>query len=216
MFDPGLSEVLWSDPEFAWITPLVDVRPLPDVTDADVRAAAGFTRVQMSMPVRSGALQAVHTLIASGPPPTLSTEIPSGLAEIDPDAPLSVWAIAERRNEQSLLRRALIPAATGQCDLCGDLFPAAFLRVAHVKQRARCTDSEKRDHKNLLVACVRCDIAFERGWLGLDDEQRVMLSATLPTTAVISAQLGELVGRPVARELNPDSVAYHRSNTFVP
>jgi hypothetical protein len=62
----------------------------------------------------------------------------SSLAEIDPHAPLSVWALAERRNEQSILRKALIPGLTAMCDLCGDELPATFVRAGHVKQRAHC------------------------------------------------------------------------------
>jgi hypothetical protein len=109
------------------------------------------------------------------------------LVSIDPDAPLSVWAIAERRAEQGILRHALISGATGVCDVCGDELPAPFLRVAHVKQRARCTDAERRDETNLLVACVRCDTAFERGWLRLDEDQSVLVSGTRPTTAVLKS-----------------------------
>jgi len=77
-----------------------------------------------------------------------------------------------------------------------------------------CTDAERRDETNLLVACVRCDTAFERGWLGLDEDQNVLVSATRPSTSVLKAQLDGLIGRRVVRDLNAEFVAYHRSNSF--
>lgn len=127
----------------------------------------------------------------------------SSLAQIDPDAPLSAWALAERRNEQSVLRKALIPGLVATCDLCGDVLPATFVRAAHVKQRALCSDDEKRDVTNVLVACVLCDVAFERGWLTLDEEHRILVSKTLPATPVLRERLDRLSGRTVTRPLNP-------------
>ncbi len=161
LYDPALSQALWDSQEFAWVVGLLDVTALPNVTDSEVRDAAGFERVQMSMPVPIDRRAAVQALL--GVEPTIATPVQvSSLAEVDPNAPLSAWAFAERRNEQSLLRRALVPGNTASCDLCGDELPATFVRAAHIKQRALCTDDEKRDATNVLVACVLCDVAFER------------------------------------------------------
>jgi hypothetical protein len=215
LFDPSLSQTLWDAPEWPWVVGLVDVRSLASVSDADVRAAAGFERVQMAMPVRESSRGAVQSLLGGNglvPP----AAVVSSLAEIDPEAPLSVWALAERRNEQSLLRRSLVPNATAQCDLCGDELAATFVRVAHVKKRALCSDAEKRDLKNVLVACVWCDVAFEMGWLSLDTAQTVVVSQSLPATPPMSARLEKARGRQVLRELNPASLAFHRAQSFVP
>jgi predicted restriction endonuclease len=78
--------------------------------------------------------------------------------------------------------KALVPSQRAKCDLCGDELAAPFVRVGHVKKRALCTDDEKRDVKNVLVACVWCDVAFERGWISLDSDQRVVVSGSLPVT----------------------------------
>lgn len=215
LFDPPLSETLWNSAEFAWVVGLTDVRALPAVTGDAVQSEAGFLRVQMSMPVPAENRAAVQALL--GPVQTLiAAEQVSALAEIDPEAPLSVWALAERRNEQALLRRTLIPGAVASCDLCGDVFPAAFVRAAHVKQRALCSDDEKRDPTNVLVACALCDIAFERGWLALDDNQNILISATLPVTVALSDRLSRLEGRQVSRPLNSVFVAFHRHHAFAP
>jgi hypothetical protein len=189
VFDPVLSGELWESTEFPWVVGLADVRSM-NVPDSDVRAAAGFERVQMAMPVREANRAAVASLLGVDASPSVRPQV-SSLAEIDPDAPLSVWALAERRNEQSLLRRSLIPNDTGVCDICGDELPATFLRAAHVKQRALCSDEEKRDPSNVLVACVWCDVAFERGWLGLDAQQHLLVSQALIATpdSVVAADL---------------------------
>src|SRR5205814_781976 len=160
-----------------------------------------FDRVQMSMPVPAGRRSAVHALLGLETTITAANQV-SSLAEIDPEVPLSVWAIAERRNEQSLLRRALITGSTASCDLCEETYPAAFVRVAHVKQRALCSDDEKRDPTNVLVACALCDIAFERGWLALDDEQHLLVSGSLPSTAALRKRLEAMAGRQIPRPLN--------------
>lgn len=210
-----MSEALWGSPEFPWVVGLTDVQALPDLPGDDVQAAAGFSRVQMSMPVAPERRSAVTSLLSVQPSAPTPTAV-SSLAEVDPAAPLSAWAMAERRNEQSLLRRSLIPGATATCDICGDELPATFLRAAHVKQRALCADDEKRDLTNVFVTCVLCDIAFERGWVALDDDQRLIVSQTLPATPALQQHLTALDGRQVDRPLNPRSIAFHRQHSFTP
>jgi hypothetical protein len=214
LFDPSLSETLWEAPEWPWVVALLDARPLTNVSDADVKAAAGVQLVRGAVPVKETARTAVTALLGSG---SVSTPVTvSSLAEIDPNAPLSVWALAERRNEQSLLRRSLVPNATARCDLCGDELAATFVRAAHVKKRALCSDAERRDLKNVLVACVWCDVAFERGWLSLDTDQRVVVSQSLPVTSAMGDRLENARGRQVTRQLNAGCVAFHREESFVP
>jgi hypothetical protein len=191
-------ETLWSSAEFGWVVALTDVRELPDVSDDEVRSAAGFSRVQMSMPVPADRRPAVHELL--GLARRLPTATPvNSLEQLDPLAPLSVWAVAERRNEQSLLRRSLVSGAVVSCDLCGDDLPATFVRAAHIKPRALCSDDERRDVNNVLVACVLCDVAFERGWISLDEGQTIVVSASMPVTEALQQRLTRLVGREVAR-----------------
>lgn len=76
------------------------------------------------------------------------------------------------RLEQSLLRRLLLSgASTGACALCGREFPVELLVAAHVKRRADCTDEERRDHVNNLIALCACgcDALFERGFVVVRD-----------------------------------------------
>jgi hypothetical protein len=59
-------------------------------------------------------------------------------------------------------------------------------------------------------------VAFERGWITLDEEQRILISATLAVTQPLSDRLELLRGRVVERDLNPASLAYHSSHAFNP
>ena len=110
----------------------------------------------------------------------------------------------------------LVPYDSGDCELCGEHLPRAFLRAAHIKKRSLCTEAEKRDLSNVLVACVTCDVGFERGWLSLDDGQVVIVSATQPTTPMLGARFAALSGRALGRALNPSSIRFHRENSFTP
>jgi hypothetical protein len=221
IYDPPLSEYLWGSDEFAWIVGLIDVKALAGVSSEAVREEAGLSRVMGAIPVREERRAPLLDVLASGGG-TTSAQVQQAsreaiaLATFDPDAPLSVYAETERRLEQGWLRKLLIPAETGECDLCGDILPAPFLRAAHIKRRADCTDEERRDPANVLVACVLCDIAFERGWVGLDQDQAVIVSSSRPATPVLTGRLSQLDGRVVVRPLAASSVQFHRANTFSP
>src|SRR5262249_9359743 len=150
LFDPGLSEALWGSADFGWVVSLAEVQALPSVSEEAVRAAAGVARGQMAMPVPQARLEDAQELVGAAELTPVTAV--SSLAQIDPDAPLSAWAIAERRNEQSILRNAVIRGEIASCDFCGNDYPATFLRAAHAKKRALCSDTERRDVTNVLAA----------------------------------------------------------------
>ena len=79
-----------------------------------------------------------------------------------------------------------------------------------MKQRALRSDDEERDVTNVLAACMVCDVAFDRGWLALDDDQRILVSNTMPVMPLLQQHLDRLRGRRVARALKAGSVALHR------
>lgn len=95
----------------------------------------------------------------------------------------------------------LVPHHNDECELCGERLPRAFLRAAHIKKRSLCSDAET-DVPNVLVACVSYGVGFERGWISLDDDRIVLVSATQPTTPELCARLEKLQGRSVVRSLN--------------
>jgi hypothetical protein len=77
------------------------------------------------------------------------------------------------RKEQQRLRKHLLDGKDyGWCFLCGEKLPAELLVAAHIKKRSKCTDTEKRDHANVVPMCLLgCDALFERGHVALLDNK---------------------------------------------
>ncbi len=92
--------------------------------------------------------------------------------------PLDLVAPGKRRVEQRALRCLLLPDVTGTCALCGRIFAKEFLRAAHIKPRAACTDDERRDLANVAMpACVfGCDSLFEQGFISVNPEGEILVS----------------------------------------
>jgi hypothetical protein len=122
-----------------------------------------------------------------------------------------------QRVEQSYLRRAIFHGPTARCDLCGREFETEFLVAAHIKKRADCTDAERRDVPNVVMAACRfgCDELFERGYLtvGASGGLTVSLlaSCSQPLRDYAREHLaGKVFGQPMAgRE---EYFAWHRDH----
>jgi hypothetical protein len=106
---------------------------------------------------------------------------------------------ARYRVEQPMLRRRVLAGRrSAECDLCGDVFPDAYLVAAHIKKRASTTDAERRDLSNIMLACTfGCDAAFEAGALRVSRVGKVYLGVGIDPT--VQRRLAHLVGRAVPR-----------------
>jgi hypothetical protein len=95
-----------------------------------------------------------------------------------PEGNLDRKGAAKSRAEQALLRNVIIPGRDGKCALCGRVFPREYLRAAHIKPRARCTDEERRDLEHIAMpACVfGCDVLYENGLITLSQSGEVLIS----------------------------------------
>lgn len=98
----------------------------------------------------------------------------------------------KRRLEQAALRRRLLPDATADCALCGRTFPVEYLVAAHIKPRAKCSDSEKRDLANVVMAnCLfGCDELWGRGHVSIGRDGRVVWSSEAPDAGAVRSYLG--------------------------
>jgi len=89
---------------------------------------------------------------------------------------------AARRVEQKVLRNYLLQGqSNGKCFFCGREFLEVFLHAAHIKKRAKCTDKEKRDLRNIgMLNCVfGCDQLYEHGYISVDANGKVAKSRKL-------------------------------------
>jgi hypothetical protein len=77
---------------------------------------------------------------------------------------------AKVRLEQRKLRKSLFgKKLTSHCAICGRHLPVKHLRVAHIKQRSKCSESERLDMANVMPACtLGCDHLFETGVVFVD------------------------------------------------
>lgn len=126
--------------------------------------------------------------------------------------------VATRRAEQSRIKAVLLPGDDGECALCGRVLPRAFLVAAHIKKRAACTEEERWDIQNIAMrACLLgCDSLFEHGFITVDSNGDLQVSAQAATTPTVAKHIDDLAGRHVPW-WNPDRekyYAWHRDNTF--
>jgi predicted restriction endonuclease len=87
-----------------------------------------------------------------------------------------------QRTEQGIARKKLLKnKQIAPCRLCGREMSKDFLVAAHIKKRSRCTDAEKRDLVNVTMLCCRfgCDELYERGFLGVDQDGKILVSSQL-------------------------------------
>jgi len=123
----------------------------------------------------------------------------------------------QQRTKSRYIRNHLFPSPTATCDLCGEVFPCAFLVGAHIKKRAACSHAEKIDIPNVVMAaCVfGCDALFEKSYVTVADNWSVRVSG--PTgSAALDKRLAQLAGRsfPHRDALRLPYFLWHRNNTF--
>jgi hypothetical protein len=83
------------------------------------------------------------------------------------------------RTEQAFLRKELFNSRDiARCCICNKDMPVQFLVTAHIKKRSLCTETEKRDYKNIVTPMCRfgCDELYERGFIAVHDGHVINLS----------------------------------------
>lgn len=122
------------------------------------------------------------------------------------------------RLEQGLLRKYLLGGRTSaDCALCGETFPISLLVAAHIKPRAACSDSERKQYKtNLMAVCaLGCDALFERGYLSVARGR--VVSGPLKASGFAGDRVGAISGR-VCSKRSPASASHfkwHRAKHLV-
>ena len=84
-----------------------------------------------------------------------------------------------QRVGQDLFRDALLEYWEGRCAITGLAVPQ-LLRASHIKPWADCgTDAERLDVFNGLLLAPHLDLAFDRGFITIAEDRRVVLSPEL-------------------------------------
>jgi predicted restriction endonuclease len=123
------------------------------------------------------------------------------------------------RGEQARLRRVVFGAAErARCAICGDEYPGAFLRAAHIKRRSACSDEERRDLSNIAMpACLfGCDSLFEVGYVAVNPDGMIAASPASLDDPALGPRLDSLAGRrcETATTGRRGSYEWHRVNIF--
>jgi hypothetical protein len=84
-----------------------------------------------------------------------------------------------QRVGQDVFRAGLLDYWEGRCAVTG-LAVAALLRASHIKPWADCeTDAERLDVYNGLLLAPQLDAAFDRGFITVEDDGAIVVSAAL-------------------------------------
>jgi hypothetical protein len=92
-----------------------------------------------------------------------------------PGGPLDKVVAGTTRTEQNFLRQELFKKdkfsmkESDVCAICGNEYPINLLVAAHIKKRSKCSENEKRDHKNIVMPLCKfgCDDLYERGYIAV-------------------------------------------------
>ncbi len=112
-------------------------------------------------------------------------------------ASLDVRRTVLMRKEQALVRsRILGGAVVAACGICGKDYPIELLVAAHIKPRAKCSSSERRDIPGNVVLMCRfgCDELFERRIIWIEEED--IRRSKLRFTDTVESYLDKIVGGP--------------------
>ena len=202
---------------------LDEIRPL-DLPYSDFNAAVGDSpgnrhqRFRVLIEEKSRAfLQQFPLLSERHFPPTGEGQYAEAMTTLTGDLDRKIEA--SQRVEQAYLRRMLFPAPDAECDLCGRRFEVEFLVAAHIKRRASCTGSERRDVAHVVMSACKfgCDELFERGYVTVTDGGALYLSQALrPGSHAHSYAAEHLAGKTFGRPMvgRKDYFKWHRTKTY--
>lgn len=128
--------------------------------------------------------------------------------------------VTNQRLEQGKLRQIHLGVSeVTACSICGSCLPVSLLVVGHIKQRARCSPTEKRDLENIAmpICLLGCDALYEGGFITVSPQGRVAVASH----SVGSPELSRILARLSRRKCLAYSsatepyFAWHRINVFL-
>jgi putative restriction endonuclease len=209
-----------------WLGVFGDAVVLAAFSQQSVARALGNYGTPMGAPLPGGAvggrtvtdIPALHRLLrrAFQLSKTLPNELLHSFQKQTAALPQTTEAerLVVQRVGQDVFRHGLLEYWEGRCAVTGLAVPD-LLRASHIKPWAHCqTDAERLDVFNGLLLAPHLDAAFDRGFITVDDDGTVIVSALLDGAA---RQLLNLVGSLRIQALNQGHRAYlpwHRERVF--
>ncbi len=140
-------------------------------------------------------------------------------AQVDA-ADLDQSRITNQRLEQGKLRELHLGAdRVAACSICERRLPVSLLVVGHIKQRARCSPSEKRDLQNIAmpVCLLGCDALYEGGFITVSPKGRIVVVSNTLGSPEISRSIARLSGRHCLAHSSTTEPYFdwHRVNVFM-
>lgn len=149
--------------------------------NADLPTRAAFAWLASTRALASDLLRRINVLGQVLPDQVLheynaviQAEIEKALAEPSLERTVEV----RQRVGQDLYRKALMKYWNGACAITGITNPV-FLRASHAKPWRDATDRERLDVHNGLLLAAHLDIAFDQGFIAVDDDGMVLVSDRL-------------------------------------
>jgi putative restriction endonuclease len=125
-----------------------------------------------------------------------------------------VERVAIQRMGQEIFRRGLIEYWDGRCAITG-LAVAALLRASHIKPWADCdTDGERLDVFNGFLLAPHIDAAFDLGFISVDHQGRVLVSAELDDKARETLGFHKALRVRELKEQHRRYLPWHRERVF--
>lgn len=119
-----------------------------------------------------------------------------------------------QRVGQDLFRRALLDYWRGRCCVTGLAVPE-LLRASHIKPWAVCdSDDERLDVFNGLLLAPHLDALFDGGWVTFDEAGELLVSRTLPQTALALFGLQPSLRADYLTSQHLRYLAFHRAEVF--
>lgn len=126
---------------------------------------------------------------------------------------------AKLRRVQSFFRATVLTTYEHRCALTGLAIPE-LLNASHIVPW-RLDEKRRADPRNGLCLNALHDRAFDRGFIGIDANYRVIVSPFIEAAApgaLQRTQFAELAGRPLSMPSrfhpDPEALAYHRDHIF--
>lgn len=119
-----------------------------------------------------------------------------------------------QRVGQDVFRNGLIDYWEGRCAITG-LAVVELLRASHIKPWADCAiDAERLDVFNGLLLAPHLDAAFDRGFITVDDDGRVVLAESLDASARAPLGLDGPLQISNLTDAHRAYLAWHRRHVF--